>query len=86
MNGGSKHATEIVTRSIFWSTIAAAQSDVGLDEIIASLREPEAFGLVKLLDVISGGDCSCPTQAGYETLDPPLMGWDTGADAREIAA
>lgn len=84
--GQSKREIEFVTRSISSITIAAAQSDVGRDEIIAGLGELEAYRLVEPLDVISGGDCNYPTQVGYETLNPPLMGWDTGTDARAIAA
>jgi hypothetical protein len=66
--------------------IASANPEIEMDDVLEGLGELEAYGLIEPLDVIGGGGCHCLTQAGYEVLDLPIMGWDTATDAREIAA
>lgn len=66
--------------------IASANPDLAMGDLLDGLGELESYGLIDPLDVIGGAGCYCLTQAGYETLDLPIMGWDTVGDAREIAA
>ena len=66
--------------------IAAANPEIAMGDLLDGLGELESYGLIEPLDVIGGAGCHCLTQAGYEALDLPIMGWDTAADARDIAA
>lgn len=66
--------------------IASANPDIAMGDLLEGLGELESYGLIEPLDVIGGAGCHCLTQAGYEALDLPIMGWDTAADARDIAA
>lgn len=66
--------------------IALANPDLAMGDLLDGLGELESYGLIEPLDVVGGAGCYCLTQAGYEALDLPIMGWDTAADAREIAA
>ncbi len=54
--------------------IATANPELGIGDILEGFGELESYGLVEPLDVIGGGGCHCLTQAGYEALDPPIMG------------
>ncbi len=65
--------------------IATVNPELGIREVHEGLGELEAYGLAEPLDVIGGSGCYCLTEAGYEALDLPIMGWDTAGDAREIA-
>jgi hypothetical protein len=55
-------------------------------DILDGLGELESYGLLEPMDGVGCEGIYCLNLAGYVALDLPLMGWDTNADARAIAA
>jgi len=65
--------------------IQRADPDLRKKEIEDGLGDLEGYRLVESLSLIGPADRYRLTQLGYEAFDLPIMGWDTKADAREIA-
>jgi hypothetical protein len=56
------------------------------DELLEGIGTLESYGLVTSMEFFNDEAIYTLTEAAYEALDPPIMGWNTRADAREVAA
>lgn len=54
-------------------------------ELLDGLGDLESYGLIKEVSFIGSPSRYKLTTYAYEVLDQPVMGWDTKADARELA-
>lgn len=71
-----------------WTTIeqlCEVYPDLTKQELLDGLGDLESYGFIKEVSFISSPSRYQLTEYAYEALDEPIMGWNTKADARELA-
>lgn len=71
-----------------WTTIeqlCEAFPDLTKQELLDGLGDLESYGFIKEVSFIGSPSRYQLATYAYEVLDKPVMGWDTKADARELA-
>ncbi len=64
----------------------ASLPDLSEDEILDGLAELQSYGLVQCYNDLNSEGPYTLTEDSYAALDQSIMGWDTIADAQQIAA
>lgn len=59
--------------------------ELSKNELLEGLGDLESYGLIETAEFIGAPAEYRLTQAGYEALDPPIMGWSPEQDARKLA-
>lgn len=65
--------------------LCEAYPDLTKQELLDGLGDLESYGFIKEVSFIGSPSRYKLTTYAYEVLDLPVMGWDTKADARELA-
>lgn len=65
--------------------VLAAYPDFTRRELLDGFGDLERYGLIRTSSAVNRADLYRLTEDAYETLDPPIMGWNTIDDARELA-
>jgi hypothetical protein len=65
--------------------LCEAYPDLSKQELLDGLGDLESYGFIKEVSFIGSLSRYKLATSAYEVLDGPVMGWDTKADARELA-